>query len=353
MSESGKIATQEGLRAAFKAREVVFAPLEISLVDGHEGVVEVAWRGYRGRFVYAYKPQIGPKAIREAASIAQQMSSAAVLPLAVVPFLSEEGLTVLEELGVSGLDLCGNGVLIDPPRLMVRRTGASSRFKRSELARNVYQGISSLVARVLLAHRGFASLREVWIECQRSLCNESLLQPGTISKALKQMEEDLFIARSGSRGEIRLIRPAELLERLHRDYLAPQVTRSMSGKIVGAVPGWERVREVADARQIRWVATGRGSAMFHTAMSGPSKLQLYVTDLSPFDRHEVLAPTMAFPNVELFETADERVYFDAREHDGKRWASAVQTYLELADAGPRERETAEDLRGKILRALER
>lgn len=359
MPESRKLPTQEEVRQALSARTLGFAPLEITLVGGDnavrtgkDGVLDVAWREYRGRFVYEYRSQVGPKAIQEAALMARRLSDATVRPLAIVPHLSEEGLTLLESLEVSGMDLCGNGLLLDPPRLWVRRTGAPSLFKRSVLGRNVYQGISSLVPRVFLVRPVFASPQEVWRECQKSLQNESLLRSGTISKGLKQLEEDLLIARSGSRETIRVTRPAELLERVRRSYVAPVVTRSVSGKLVGTTPAWERLRQLAEARGARLVATGRGSAVFHTAMAGPMRIQAYVTDLGPFEDPLVLTPTVAFPNVELHETQDERVYFDVRERGSERWSSPVQTYLELADGGPRERETANELRTTLLRALE-
>jgi hypothetical protein len=130
------------------------------------------------------------------------------------------------------------------------------------------------------------------------------------------------------------------------------VSKTLVGKFTGLAPVWERLRAIADDHHVRVVATGRGSAVIHTAMTGPAKLQLYVTDLAPFADAQVIAPTAAFPNVELMETSDERVYFDVREIQAGRWASPVQTYLELMEGGPREVQTAEDLRVQLLRATE-
>ena len=53
----------------------------------------------------------------------------------------------LEETGVSGLDLCGNGIVIVKGELLVVRSGLPNRFPRSEPIRNVYRGDSSLVGR--------------------------------------------------------------------------------------------------------------------------------------------------------------------------------------------------------------
>jgi hypothetical protein len=59
-----------------------------------------------------------------------------------------------------------------------------------------------------------------------------------------------------------------------------------------------------------------------------------------------------FPNLELIETEDETVYFDARQEDNFWWASPVQVYLELMTGDKRDQETAEQVRSFLLRDLE-
>ena len=55
-----------------------------------------------------------------------------------------------------------------------------------------------------------------------------------------------------------------------------------------------------------------------------------------------------FPNLELLETEDETVYFDARQEEYFWWASPVQVYLELMAGDKRDQETAEQLKPLIL-----
>ncbi len=55
-----------------------------------------------------------------------------------------------------------------------------------------------------------------------------------------------------------------------------------------------------------------------------------------------------FPNLELLETEDEPVYFDARQEDGFWWASPLQVYMELMVGDKRDQETAEQLKALIL-----
>jgi len=58
-----------------------------------------------------------------------------------------------------------------------------------------------------------------------------------------------------------------------------------------------------------------------------------------------------FPNLELLETEDETVFFDAREQQNFRWASPIQVYLELMAGDKRDRETAEQLKSFILKNI--
>jgi hypothetical protein len=59
-----------------------------------------------------------------------------------------------------------------------------------------------------------------------------------------------------------------------------------------------------------------------------------------------------FPNLELVETEDETVYFDARKKEDFWWASPVQVYLELMAGDKRDRETAEQVRSLLLKNSE-
>ena len=54
-----------------------------------------------------------------------------------------------------------------------------------------------------------------------------------------------------------------------------------------------------------------------------------------------------FPNLELLETEDETVYFDARQQGGFWWTSPVQVYLELMSGDKRDREAAEQVKSLL------
>jgi hypothetical protein len=61
--------------------------------------------------------------------------------------------------------------------------------------------------------------------------------------------------------------------------------------------------------------------------------------------------TDRFPNLELIETEDETVFFDARQEGNFWWASPLQAYLELMAGDKRDRETADQLKSFIINSL--
>ena len=97
----------------------------------------------------------------------------------------------------------------------------------------------------------------------------------------------------------------------------------------------------------RYVATGLGSAARYQVLSGPDKLSLYVSDLDAAADAIGMRETRVFPNIELIENQEDLTYFDARRREDGVWASPIQTWLELATGGPREREAAKLLRAAL------
>src|SRR4029079_17973282 len=81
------------------------------------------WAERTFKFGVEFKRFGTPKGIEEAVFQArEQCRGWGLLPLVVVPYLSRDRLAVLETEGVSGLDLCGNGVVVVPGELLVYRT---------------------------------------------------------------------------------------------------------------------------------------------------------------------------------------------------------------------------------------
>lgn len=59
-----------------------------------------------------------------------------------------------------------------------------------------------------------------------------------------------------------------------------------------------------------------------------------------------------FPNIRILLVKDQTAFFDPRLHDGIRWASPLQSYLELMTGDKREKDTARQVRDYILKSID-
>ncbi|MEZ4448753.1 MAG: hypothetical protein R3B09_04670 [Nannocystaceae bacterium] len=316
-----------------------------------DGVVVAQWREGKihRRFALSVRAQWSQRSLDVA--LAQLRAASPLLPLVVFPYLADDHLVELERRGISGLDLCGNGVLYDPPHLFVRCSGSPPEFRRSATTPLVYQSrnIASLVPRVFLLQPAFTAVGAIQAACHRRMAGpEEGSQPlvlSTVSKALAQLEEDMVLARKGRARH--LIDAERLLANLTRSFTTPTTTGHFLGKTaLEPAELWRRLDALRP--QVAAVVTGRGSAGHYTGLVGPERLQLYVSDLDAAERALDARPTQAFPNLELFETCDHAPYFDLRAQGGVLWASPIQTYLELAHGSAREIDTSHELQARLV-----
>ncbi|MCX6378957.1 MAG: hypothetical protein NT023_05690 [Armatimonadetes bacterium] len=336
--------------------EVQFPPAQIRLIDakekgtcgGADGVLEIAWQGESPRFVYEYRASSTPKAVETAMLQVQRYARQLnLLPLVITPYLSEQALRLLEAEEVSGIDLSGNGIL-NAPGLAVWRSGRPNRFKESQPLRNVYRGNISLLTRAFLLQNEFSSLAALRaFVLQRLLLPsgataESLLTKGTVSKVVQVLDAEKIVLRD--KESVRLTSPQRLLEGLRTSAVRPR-GRGILGKTpLSAEEVWNRL----NARGIRAVVTGEGSAGRYRVLSGMDKLALYVDHLEEVVDLLEVKETRVFPNLQLIEENSDVVYFDTRQEGLVRWASPIQAWLELSLGGPREREAAQSLETALL-----
>jgi hypothetical protein len=180
----------------------------------------------KGGFAVEFKAIWTPKIIREAMyRVKAAARDLRLNPMIIVPYLNEERLRELERENVSGVDLCGNGVVIVPEKLFIFRTGNPNQFPSSAPIKNIYRRNSSMVARLFLIRSRFSRVTEVLDGVnQRNLFADWARQPmslSTISKALKGLEQDLIVAREGAAA--RLLQAEKLLDRLVENFTVPKV----------------------------------------------------------------------------------------------------------------------------------
>jgi hypothetical protein len=396
-----KSITEADLLAFLNEGRLQFPPLQVQevtteanwrtpedKVSALDATITLRWRDQAYRFGVEAKRLWTPKIISEAVDTVRRQVSLGkesllggeagkpLYPLVLVPYLSEEWLLNLEAREVSGLDLCGNGVVVVPGELLVLRTGFPNRFRWEGTIKNVYRKNSSIVARVFLLMPQFGSVNEALAEVRKRGGKVAL---ATVSKVCKNLEDDLVI--EGGRGQapwvrpaprrqkdwpepprarvgpspfvrwLRLLQPEKLLDLLAENYVLPAVSRTFQGKwglppeaLRMRLAGWE---EKCSARV---VLTGASSVEAYAVMAREPVQSYYCTDIEGAvgSLGDDIRETDRFANVQLLETQDEFVYFDRRSG---LWASPIQSYLELLTGDKRERETANQVRRVILEAL--
>lgn len=342
--------TEAKFEELLQSGEITLPPLEIEVVSlnapgGEDAIVDARWKSKTCRYVVEYKSDSKPKTLRAAMDQAKRFANRSdnVQPMIMVPYLSDKKLEELSCEGVSGIDLCGNGIVEAPGLFSVTRTGKPNRYPDSEPLRTAYRGETSVVARALLLRDTFDSVGEVldFIETRSGTVAMS-----TVSKALKRLEQDLVIERA-STPAVRVIDRQKLVEQLTSNYRPAKQLKTWTGK-VDLSKEELRMRIAEIARQLPVVQTGMGSAERYVVFKGESVFEAYTK--TPIAN--ILAKlgsdakeTSAFPNLRLIQTDDQRVFFDKRDNIA---ASPIQVWLEMADGDKRSREAGEPLRQRMI-----
>lgn len=340
-----------------------FPPLQVKLIETNKrspqadrivgGLVEVDWNESRFVFAVGRSLQFNPKALREAAERVKRLAAQLdVYPLLLAPYLADDQLRILETEQVSGIDLCGNGVIVVPEQLLVFRTGMPNKYPASSPIRNIYRGASSSVTRCFLLRREYESSQDLLEEIATRGSKVTL---PTVSKVCSSLADDLIIdrQRQGRTTRLQLLQPEKLLSRLAENYEPPEIRRKFTGKVTLDESTFAEVLATwQNETSEQVVRTGASSSERYATMAREPIDRYYCTNLSSLLEQlgDSVRETQRFPNLQLFETDDATVYFDRR---APLDASPVQTYLELAQGDKRERETAEQLREQLLRKRDR
>ena len=171
----------------------------------------------------------------------------------------------------------------------------------------------------------------------------------TVSKSLKTLEEDLIIERKNT---IRLLQTDKLLEKLS-EYYSPVITeKKVRIKLTDEnEPITQILWRLSRKTGLPFVTTGTSSVTQYAVMQRGGMLSVYCPRIEKIIEMIPGSQSDRFPNLELIETEDETVFFDAREQQNFWWASPVQVYLELMAGDKRDQETAEQVKSFILKNL--
>ncbi|MCC6578921.1 MAG: hypothetical protein IT440_00645 [Phycisphaeraceae bacterium] len=337
---------EPNIRSCIEAGELAMVPLRINAEGfASSGTITIAPLYDGEGMAYRVVPvaDATPRGLRIA--IAQQRGTEGPNPVLVAPFLGTDKLNLLIEQRISGIDLCGNGVVFIGKSILYR-SGEPNRYPEGRGIRSTYRGDSSLVARALLLQPEFQAVGEV-LEAIKQ--RGGSLTMGTVSKVLKRLESDLVIERPSTRA-VRLIQPERLLDQLLGAYQVPKVESTWLGKVALSDADLQpRLEKIGAEGGV--VRTGDASAAAYAAYAGEPMITCYCR-ASPAKLLEQLGAeakeTRAFPNLRLAQTDDQRVYFDRRP---KLVASPIQSWLEMAGGDKRQKEAAEQIRGLLLESI--
>jgi hypothetical protein len=338
--------------------QVRIPPLSLKFLDKKpndsiDAILEARYKGQRFRFAAEVKARSAPVFIQAAVESARTGADPPrIFPMIVVPYLSEDQLLDLEKQEVSGIDLCGNGLVVVPGRLFVFRTGKPNRYRENAPIKNAFRGKVSLAGRVFLLRPRYGAVNEILEEVTK---RGGSLAISSVSKVVRRLEEELIVGRQ--RGVIRLLQPDKLLEGLAREYQKPSFRRTFLGRT-----SWElerlvkRLSTVAQETDSSIAVTGSSSVSQYAVMAREQTISLYCSDIdavvSATLKEKVIEETDRFTNIRILETSDDLVYFDVREKGGIPWASPIQTYVELMAGDKRDRETASQVAETLLKQME-
>lgn len=334
------------LLAGLQSGQSVLGPLKVAhmlpleRLDSADARITLSWDdGVPIRFVVEAKSHNTPLIVRQA--ILQARHHVRVVdehPLVIVPYLSPHMLDELDRERVSGIDLCGNGLIIVPGRLYVRQSGHPNIYPESRPLSNPYRGQSALVARMLLVQNSFNTLAEL-VNAIRQ--NGGALSLSQASKAVHALQNDVILAKLGD--AINLISVHDLLNRLGREWRAPIYKSRMALRLPSGVTlsgAWQ------NAAGLSWAITGESSASHYLALSqsGPRRIVVTKMALAREMLGASIEPMRGYADVELLETDEPGFYFmNHVDAEGMRWASSLQTWLELQAGDARQKTAAADL----------
>ncbi len=313
-----------------------------------DAIIETVLPGEGSSFRFAVESKSRPtlEAVHAAAAKAKAATQENEWPMIQVPYLAPDRLSYLTGLGVSGVDLCGNGVVVIPERLYVLRTGEPNQYRDSRPLNNPYRGRSALVARALLSQPSWPSLSNMVTWINRVGPHLSLAQG---SKSVRALEEELFVRKRGV--AIQLQDPIRLLDKLGSKW-RPMIRARKAFQLNEKNASW--ARRFASAPDLQWAVTGESSAHRQAVFAQGGPLRVAVSDLSCAESllDGVAESLPSFADLELIETDEPGFFFDPiRDEAGVRWAGRLQTWLELQAGDARQQAAARELQRLMLKGL--
>lgn len=297
-------------------------------------------------------PQVIHSAIHQIKSYHQKKGDPEMHPMIVVPYLAEARLEELEEAEVSGIDLCGNGIINIQDRLFIYRTGKENLYPESRPVSNPFQGKTAMVARVFFTNPVFPSEKTKFDTLGQ--LHEAIVEGGVeislsqVSKAVSALEEERLIGSQGR--SIYILDPDQILEHLALAW-KPVVKRKVYLRFGGGLS--ERMGALSKLNKsstLKWAITGESSVCHHTPFAQGGPFRVAVSNVKEA-MHLSGGAEEAVPNfadLELIESDEPGYFFQNKIDSDLRWASLLQTWIELNKGDARQQDAAQAVRNQII-----
>jgi hypothetical protein len=166
----------------------------------------------------------------------------------------------------------------------------------------------------------------------------------TVSKALRVLEEDLVIRREGRLSD--LLQADELFNRLAAGFKPARIDARKTYRWSGDRA--ELLGRLGNLSE-QLVLTGAASVEMYGVMPREKAVQCYCMSIEAIEQRlgTRLEESIRFPDLELVQTRDPTVYFDARSANGVDFASPVQCWLELNAGDKRQQDAARGVRERV------
>ena len=322
--------------------------------------------------VYAeIKQSISPRQLEDIAPwIARLKAIEKDAAFAIVsPALSQQAQAFCIEAGIDFLDLAGNISINVPGKFVLQRTGQRSKVvvEASDGPRevNVFSGRFSRVVRVLLQKPREWTLSEIAQELENESRDNSLLTGadrnaglfvvslGTISKALRTLEDQLWSRRRGTSALVP--EPKRLLLTWAAKYRERYRSR-LRDSITYPNPFGQDLTAISNALEAfaipGFAFTGPAAANVSAPFIDLDTIDVYLSEPKQTEKLKDLANRKADgPPLRFLEPYDLGVFMYARRSDRIPTVSDVQAYLDLIARGGRDQKQADYLFEKAIEPM--
>ncbi len=284
---------------------------------------------------------------RTGATLGMQLNSLARLRAAypdtycvfVAPYISPATAELTEQEDVGYVDLSGNCRLCFD-RVYIRREGQLNKFAERRDLRSLYSPRAERILRVLLLEP-----KRAWrIEKLAVAAKVSLGQASNVKKLLEDRE---WLRRDPD--GLSLNQPEKLLAEWAQSY---QYDRNVTRDFYSLDPLAIIESKLAVAKDAGrdYALTGFSAAARMAPMVRYQRASAYVTgDIQELAKRIGLKPVDSGANISLIEPYDDGVFTGAKEVDGARIVSPVQTYLDVLNFKARGQEAADAILNEVIR----